>query len=226
MKYLLVLVAFCSTLTVLGQETFLQKLGSRITGAEIKVRKTGPYIGIQQGKYMPFEFGVERQYQRVRLLKPEINAFHTGVNYNIKQNVLGYDLGYWRQKGRLGITYGANVVMRTDFDSYQFGVAPVIGFKLLQFHLQTGYNFLTPKAEIATNTLFISLRYVFVNERKFEMNNFKTNDQNNSNQTKANSKTLSPKAAAKAEKAAQKQKEADRREKLRKQAEKEREKLR
>jgi hypothetical protein len=143
---------------------------------EINVKKTGPYIGWQKGKYNVAEFGVERQYKKVRLKDPYTNAFHMGFNYNYTHNVLGYDLGYWRQQGRLGLTYGGNVIMRTNFTETRVGLSPVVGFKFLQFHLQTGYQFLTPaRTFVETNNFFISLRFVIINNREVEVKNSRFN---------------------------------------------------
>ena len=137
---------------------------------DIHFKKSGPYFGLQNGKYLVAEFGAEKQYKKVRLIRPITHAFHTGFNYNFKRNVLGYDLGYWFQVGRLDLTYGANLVLRTDFDETRLGFAPVVGFKLFQFHLQTGYNFLTPARTFTeTNTFFVSLRLVMISKRDLDI---------------------------------------------------------
>ena len=137
---------------------------------ELKAKKTGPYIAWQRGKYNVGEFGFERQYKSTSLKKTTTNAFHMGFNYNFKQNVLGYDIGYWRQQGQLGFTFGGNLVLRTNFDETRVGIAPVVGFKLFQFHLQTGYHFLTPARNFDnTNFFFVSLRFVLVKDREYDM---------------------------------------------------------
>ena len=87
----------------------------------IEVKKTGPYIGVQRGKYTVAEFGVERQWKKVKLSSSINQAVHMGVNYNFKYNVLGYDLGYWIKPNRIGLTYGGNLVLRTDFTKYRIG---------------------------------------------------------------------------------------------------------
>lgn len=137
---------------------------------KVNVTKSGPYIGVQRGEYMALEIGGEKQWKRVTWKKPKTHALRLGANYNFLENVLGYDVGYWFKLGRLDLTYGANIVCRTDFDHYRFGIAPVIGYKLQQFHLQTGYHFLTDSQYIfPTNTLFVSLRYVLINESKWNV---------------------------------------------------------
>lgn len=131
--------------------------------------KSGPYFGYQRGKYDVFEIGFEKQWKK-KLIKPTTNALHFGINYNYKTNVLGYDLGYWYKKGRLNFTYGVNLCLRTDFTQSKIGFAPVIGYKIWQFHLQTGYHFLTKtNLVIPTNTFFISLRFVLINNQKLEL---------------------------------------------------------
>ncbi len=133
---------------------------------KLSIRRSGPYVGLQQGKYMLPEFGVEKQWNRVKLRKPITHAGHMGFNYNLQRNVLGYDAGYWLKIGRMDLTFGANLVFRTDFDRNALGLTPVVGFKFWQLHIQTGYHFLTaPARDMETNTFFISLRFVFINDR-------------------------------------------------------------
>ncbi len=143
---------------------------SRPNPLKIDVVKTGPYFGIQKGKYTIFELGVERQWKQIKLKSPSTHAAHFGFNYNFKYNVLGYDIGYWFKQNRLGFTYGATLCLRTDFDQTRFGIAPVVGYKLWQFHLQTGYHFLTRSTVFTeTNGLFISLRFVLINDRDVDV---------------------------------------------------------
>lgn len=133
---------------------------------EINVKKTGPYLGIQRGEYTVLEIGGERQWKQVRFRSPKTHAAHMGFNYNFKCNVLGYDIGYWLKPHRIGLTYGANIFYRTDFISSGLGLAPVIGFKFMWFHLQTGCHFMSrPKSGFETNTFFISLRAGLINDR-------------------------------------------------------------
>lgn len=135
---------------------------------DIRIKKTGPYFGLQQGKYTIPEFGVERQWKRVKLKSPVIHAAHMGFNYNFKYKVLGYDIGYWVKTHRIGLTYGANLFYRTNFTSDRFGVAPVVGFKFWLLHLQTGYHIMARPKSFETNTIFISLRIGIINERDVE----------------------------------------------------------
>lgn len=137
---------------------------------KITFKKSGPYIGVQRGLYTILEIGGEYQYKKIKLVKPPTHAAHMGFNYNFKYNVLGYDAGYWFKTGRLNLTYGGNLVFRTDFTHNRLGFAPVIGFKFMQFHLQTGYTFLTKSPNFTeTNTFFVALRFVLINNRDLDI---------------------------------------------------------
>jgi hypothetical protein len=137
---------------------------------DITIRKSGPYIGLQRGKYTVLEIGGEMQWKQVKLKSAVTHAVHAGFNYNFKYNVLGYDLGYWVKPSRLGLTYGGNLVLRTDFDENRLGFAPVLGYKLFGFHLQTGYHFLSRASQFTeTNGFFVSLRFVLINNRDVDV---------------------------------------------------------
>gem|GEM_PF-614010 len=176
MKSINAKIAVCCTILLLaGQARSQTGLISQMAlhplpAPKIHFNRFGPYVGLQRGRYTVVEFGAEKQFTRVKLIKPHTHAFHMGFNYNFKYNVLGYDLGYWYQRGRLNLTYGGNLVMRTDFNQTLVGITPVIGFKLFQFHLQTGYHFLTPTDHFEeTNSFFVSLRFVLINDRDLDI---------------------------------------------------------
>lgn len=137
---------------------------------DVRIKKTGPYIGLQRGSHWVFEAGVEHMWKRVELREAISHSVSAGFNYNFRYNVLGYDMGYWIKPHRIGLTYGANLVFRTNFEEHRLGVAPVIGFKFWLLHLQTGYHFLPnlPARGFETNTFFISLRIGLANERKVD----------------------------------------------------------
>lgn len=136
---------------------------------KVKVKKSGPYIGVQRGKYTVGEVGVEHQWKRMKLSNSFTQAVHFGVNYNLYKNVMGYDLGYWVKPHRIGLTYGANVFLRTDFDRTKVGIAPVLGFKFWLLHAQTGYHFMDSARDLQTNTFFISLKIGIINERDVDI---------------------------------------------------------
>lgn len=162
---------FCLPLLCMGQQLDkpLASSPNKLLGASLNVVKTGPYIGLQQGKYLFLELGAERQWRKIRILKAQTHAVHMGFNYNFRYNVLGYDVGYWYRPSRLGLTYGGNLFFRTDFNNPKVGFAPVIGYKFWWLHLQTGYHFMPRPKEFETNTFFISLRFGIINDRDFEL---------------------------------------------------------
>lgn len=172
-KFVWLLCLLCASGATAQTAGFISNQNLPLRGGnwiDIHFRKSGPYVGVQRGKYTIAEFGGEIQFKKVKLIRPVTHAFHTGFNYNFKYNVLGYDLGYWFKVGRLDLTYGANLVMRTDFNETRLGIAPVVGFKLFQFHLQTGYHFLTPARTFTeTNGFFVSLRFVMISKRDIDI---------------------------------------------------------
>jgi len=138
---------------------------------ELAVRQSGPYFGLQQGKYTVAEVGGEMQWRKMRLKKPTTHAVNAGIDYNLFENVLGFNTGYYYKGGRTKLTYGANLVYRSDFTNNRFGFGPALGYKLFGFHAQVGYFLLTPhETFINTNTLYVSLRFVLINDRNIEVN--------------------------------------------------------
>ncbi|MEY4604315.1 MAG: hypothetical protein RIT43_1607 [Bacteroidota bacterium] len=158
--YLLIGACFALKTTSLAQQDKSFEL------PKIRVWKAGPYFGVQRGKYWVGEIGGEVQWKKIQLKKSQTHAAHTGVNYNFIHNVLGYDLGYWIKPSRIGLTYGANLIFRTDFNRTGAGFAPCLGYKIFGFHLQAGYQFLTRSVSFdGANTFFIGLRFVAINHR-------------------------------------------------------------
>lgn len=136
--------------------------------SKLSVVKTGPFVGLEQGKYLNFNFGVERQYQQIKLVKPKTHAVNLQFDYNFKQSVMGAQLGYWMKAGRLNITYGARISWRTDFEVHRYAISPNVGYKLAQAHFQLGVHLMAPSDHFTnTNTFYASLRYVFINNRDF-----------------------------------------------------------
>lgn len=135
----------------------------------VKVTKSGIYMGIQRGKYNNLEFGYELQRKAIKLRKPLTRTANIGFDYNWNQNILGFTVGYWQKKGRMDFTYGANLVFKSNFNHNRIGVSPMIGYKFSIAHLQVGYNLLSNKNSFDnTNTLFISLRAVLINNRSYD----------------------------------------------------------
>lgn len=171
MKHLLIFACFYLPLTGFGQNLYgsADLTKKRLIDASLQVKKTGPYFGLQQGRYLNLEIGGERQWKRIQLLTAQTHAVHTGFMYNFRYNVLGYDVGYWWKPSRLGLTYGGNIFLRTDFDQTKVGIAPVVGYKIWLLHLQTGYQLMSNPRDFETNTFFISLRIGIINDRDFEL---------------------------------------------------------
>jgi hypothetical protein len=137
---------------------------------KIDIVKNGPYFGLQKGAFLVAEIGGERQWKDLQFRKPKTHALNIGFNYDFSNNVLGYDLGYWYKPSNIGLTYGASLLLRTDFSNTKFGFVPVIGYKIWQLHVQTGYQFLLNSRNdfFKTNTLFIDLRFVLINNTKIK----------------------------------------------------------
>jgi hypothetical protein len=143
----------------------------RIIGnGKLRIVKSGPFLGVEKGKYFNVNFGVERQWQQLKLIKPQTHAVNLQFDYNFKQNVMGSQLGYWFKIGRLNMTYGARISWRTDLEAHhRFGISPNVGYKFMQAHFQLGVHVLTPDDHFENvNTFYASLRWVFINERKFK----------------------------------------------------------
>ncbi len=167
-KNLLILLFLLISVGSFAQKNDLRK--KRRPLFEVNVTKTGPYLGIQRGKYTVAAAGVERQWKRITLRTAQTHAAHTGFNYNFRHNVLGFDLGYWFKPNRIGLTYGGNLFMRTNFDETRVGLAPVIGFKFWIAHLQAGYHFMAPiQDDFRTNQFFVSLRIGLITDRDREL---------------------------------------------------------
>lgn len=142
--------------------------GLHMPESKVMLVKTGPYLGLESGKYTNFNFGIERQWQQVKLVRPHTNALNLQFDYNFKQKVMGAELGYWFKTGRLNLTYGARLSWETNYTEHRFGISPNVGYKLLQAHFQLGVHILTPADHFQNcNTFYASLRWVFINERKF-----------------------------------------------------------
>ena len=136
--------------------------------AKLFQRNYGAIIGLQRGKATSFEFGAEAHWRKLSLKKPHITGATANIEYDFSDHVIGYKAGMWMKRGRVNLTYGANLVYFTDFDGKsRYGIGPSVGFRLLGLHLVNGVNFLAGDKELKANTLYISLRYYFPIENKF-----------------------------------------------------------
>lgn len=138
---------------------------------QIKVlsRSYGPIIGIQKGKYTYIEIGAEYHWRKVRLKNPKIYSVGGNFEYNFGHNLLGYKVNFWTKQNRVDLTYGASLMYLTDFDNYRIGASPNLGFRLLGFHIVTGYNFTIGDRDLDYNNLFIALRFFIPSENKLKI---------------------------------------------------------
>lgn len=128
--------------------------------------KYGVLIGLERGKYSFVELGGEFQYKKLKFKNAPTISLNGLAQYNFTHNVLTYQLGSWYRIGRANLTYGGNFHYLTNFDHHKFGFSPSVGYKLIGFHVQTGYKF-TTKAEFEEhNNFFISIRYFISQNRK------------------------------------------------------------
>lgn len=143
----------------------------KLPESKMNIRKTGPFIGVEQGKYFNANFGVERQWADLKLIKPHTHALNLQFDYNFTQNQMGSQIGYWFKTGRMNLTYGARVAWHTDFeDHHLFSFSPNVGYKLLQAHFQLGVNLQERSDFVVGNTFYASLRWVFINDWKLDRN--------------------------------------------------------
>ena len=143
-------------------------------GRKLFQRNSGMILGLQRGKFTSIELGGEAHWRKISLLKPRITGATANLEYNFGSNILGYKAGMWMKRGRINLTYGANVSYFTNFNNgNRFGIGPSVGFRLLGLHLINGINILTKdktsadEKPINVNTLYMSLRYYFPVKNNF-----------------------------------------------------------
>jgi len=124
------------------------------------VKKQGVYVGYERGIYDVFEVGSDNQRKRVIGKKVTINGITSGLQYNLRENIGCYNIGYYRQKSHVGMTYGFEISGVTNFKEIQPTFSPLIGFKISGFHIQSGYKFIYPVlSDISSNTFFFRIRF-------------------------------------------------------------------
>jgi hypothetical protein len=191
--------------------------------AKLYQRNYGVILGLQRGQATFFEFGSEIHWRKVRINNPRLMAATANVSYNLADNVLGYQAGFWAKRGRIALTLGANAGYYTDFNKGSLFVGPAVGFRLLGFHLTTGYNYLFSKgvSEVAgepslsdkVNNFHIGLRYYFPLDNKFRWSK-KDKEDKDKDKEKTKKKKRKEKAKKKKKKAKEKEKKVRQREKL------------
>ena len=131
-------------------------------------RNYGAQLGFQRGQFSFLEMGAEYHWRKISLTKPTMISVGGSFGYSFWDNLAEYKVGAWYKWGRVALTYGGNLVYVTNFEKGRIGVAPVVGFRLLGFHLTTGYNFLSGDEEFKRyNNFYVSLRYFFQSDNKF-----------------------------------------------------------
>ena len=147
---------------------YINSASSYFAARKLFQKNKGMIIGLQRGKYTSIELGGEAHWRKISLLKPHIIGATANLEYNFENNVIGYKAGMWFKRGRINLTYGANVSYFTDFkQGSRVGFGPSVGFRILGLHLINGYNFLTKDkttegaTPIEVNSLYMSLRYYF-----------------------------------------------------------------
>lgn len=160
------IIVFLTFIVAFTSEAQLLKKKDRLYESKLRVVKYGPFLGVEFGKYTNFNFGVERQWHQIKLVKPQTHAVNLQFDYNFKQRIMGAELGYWFKPSRFDLTYGARISWVTDYSYNRFGISPNVGYKILQAHLQVGVHLLTPDKNFKnTNTFYASIRYVFISNR-------------------------------------------------------------
>src|SRR3954447_25390124 len=105
---------------------------------------SGMIFGVQRGSTTSIELGAEEHWRKLSLLKPHVIGATANLEYDVSNHVIGYKAGMWMKRGRVNLTYGANVSYYNNFKKgSRFGFGPSVGFRLMGFHLINGYNFLT-----------------------------------------------------------------------------------
>ena len=141
-----------------------------------RILKSGPYFGLQSGRFYALEYGWELQRKtREDLVHSNTTAVHHGFNasydFSRLNPILGYDIGFWSRTGNFDLTYGLSAAVRTDLKQLRFGVCPSVGIKVWQLHVQTGIYVLAPfyaldNTTFNSNTFFISARFLLVRNKK------------------------------------------------------------
>lgn len=163
-----------SDFPVMSPDNFSYQTSGAFEGRKLFQRNTGVIVGLQRGKFNAIELGGEAHWRKISLFKPHIIGATANLEYNFENNIIGYKAGVWMKRGRINLTYGANVNYFTNFkNGNRFGFGPSVGFRLLGLHLINGYTFLTKdktsqgETPIEVNSLYMSLRYYFPVQNSF-----------------------------------------------------------
>jgi hypothetical protein len=148
---------------------FLMLHAQKESRFNLKKIQTGPYFGLQQGRNIVFELGVERRMKELKFKSPNSFALHAGFNYDYRARTLGVDAGFWFKPNRISFTFGATGAVRSNFNDAMMGFAPMLGYKIWLVHAFAGYYFYpSPFQNSATNQLFVSLRLTLTHNSKWK----------------------------------------------------------
>lgn len=161
----LILAVICC---LLSTSLFAQLNLNPFKDKKLYQRNDGAIIGLQRGSGVSLELGYEAHWRKISWSNPTIVGATGNLEYDFTNNVMGYKLGAWMKRGRVNLTYGANLVYFSDFkEGSKYGINPVIGFRLAGFHFINGYNLLAGSGDFKNNTLYVSLRYYFPVHNRF-----------------------------------------------------------
>ena len=151
-----------------------QHTGATALKRTLYQRNSGMILGLQKGKYTSIELGGEAHWRKISLLRPRIIGVTANMEYNFEENIVGYKAGVWTKRGRINLTYGANVSYFTDFNNrYLIGIGPSMGFRFFGLHIINGYNFFAvdknkkKKFLCPPTTYTCHIRYYFPVQNKF-----------------------------------------------------------
>lgn len=129
----------------------------------------GPYLGLQKGKNTVIELGVEKRVKEVSLLKRSSHAYNIGANFDLNSLLVGIDGGVWFRPHSIGLLWGGQLAIRSDFNQYIIGVSPTIGYKIWFIHATLGYYYYPLNIpNIITNNLYVSLRLNLTQNSKWK----------------------------------------------------------
>src|SRR5688572_2499414 len=179
-KILFLLLIFCLPLALLAQlvwarstapesHSYKTDLNSVPFNKKLFQNNRGAIIGVQRGAVTAIEIGAEAHWRKLSLSNPRIIGATANLGYNFGKHVIGYRAGMWMKHGRVNLTYGGNLIYYSNFKGLdRYGAGPAVGFRFAGFHFINGYNFLAGDKELeGANTLYVTLRYYFPVENKF-----------------------------------------------------------
>ena len=131
----------------------------------------GLLIGYERGRNDFIQLGYSYNWKKLSLKKAVTRSVDGYFEYNFWENVLGVKGAYWQRHGNLNWTYGVHGGYFTNFDQLSLSVGPSVGFRILGFHGQAGYNILlnSSRRDIEANRLYLSVNYLIPYHTKLSM---------------------------------------------------------